>query len=125
MSLFWCLFLTFYCFGLFGIWLWVLIDDADCLKDIFNKSRYDSLDTNDWIKACWIIFLWPVTAVILYFYKGFIPTLKFIYKFFVFVFRFITYPFKLLFNVIKSKENPNREPLSDKIGKFIVKVFKL
>ena len=119
MSVFWIVFLTTYAFGLFISWLFILIDDADSIKPFFNKHYSEKLTLDEWIKVCWVLFLWPISIVIAYFKYGFIPTLKFIYKFFIFGLKFIIYPFTLLF------KNNNKEPFKDKLGKFIVKLFKL
>ncbi len=127
MNVFWSFFLTIYAVGLGLALLWLLIDDGDCVKKYFNKRpMYDKLSANDWVIILWILFLWPLSLLYAYFRYGFIPTIKFIYNFFLFGIKFLLYPFKLLFNLFKSnKPKTNKEPFKDKLGKFIVKVFKL
>ena len=121
------LIIYFIILGLF--WLatlfWLLIDEGDCyyVNAIVMEDEYDKADLNGWIKMVWISIFWPIYLIYLYLRYGFIPTVKFLWKALIFIFKFLLYPFKLAFSWIKFKK-PS-EPFRDRLGKFIVKVFKL
>lgn len=126
MSILMQIFIAIYCLGLFGLGLWLLIDGTDTLCDVFNK-RESEININDWIKTIWIVILWPLSLFILYIFKGIKPTLIFLKDAIIFILKFLLYPFNILFSYIKPlfKTKKNKEPFRDKLGKFIVKVFKL
>lgn len=126
MSNFWIIFCIIY-FGVLGMfWLIVLIDEGDMVKECFGKERYyGKLTIEEWVTVLWVSLLWPFYVIYLFFKNNIALVIaKAIWSAIKFIFKFITYPFKLLFNGIKIKRK-EREPFKDKLGKFIVKVFKL
>jgi len=97
-------------------WIMLAIGDTDVIRKVVKKPcRYDDLNTEDYIKFLWWTLFLPVVYLIKFLKYGLMPTIKFIIK-------FLAWPFKYLFSLIKIN---NKEPLKDKIGKFIVKTFKL
>lgn len=97
-------------------WIMLAVDDTDVIRKVVKKPCcHDNLDTEDYIKFLWWTLFLPVIYLFKFVKHGLVPTIKFIIKFFV-------WPFKYLFSLIKIN---NKEPLKDKIGKFIVKTFKL
>lgn len=104
---------------------------SDELDKLLHKKRekYYSdppqYNLDDFIKLLYIVILWPIWVLYLYFKFGIKPTIKFIYKFILFPIKFVIYPFKFIYSKLTKRNKQYREPFKDKLGKFIVKVFKL
>lgn len=97
-------------------WMMLAIGDTDVIRKVVKKPcRYDNLDTEDYIKFLWWTLFLPVIYLFKFIKHGLVPTIKFIIK-------FLVWPIKYLFSLIKIN---TKESLKDKIGKFIVKTFKL
>lgn len=97
-------------------WLMLAFGDTDVIRKVVKKPcRYDNLDTEDYIKFLWWNLFLPVIYLFKFIKHGLVPTIKFIIK-------FLIWPIKYLFSLIKINI---KESLKDKIGKFIVKIFKL
>jgi len=110
----------------FLVWLWVLIDEGDCVEEWLNKSP---LAAEDWIKFEWLVFIWPITILYLYFKYCFIPTLKGIWISIRYIFKFLLYPFILIYkglsSLFKNKNKIKRDPIHYRIAKWIVKKYNL
>lgn len=110
--------------------IFVLIDDTEgCyyVNYIINRDEWKKPDLNGWIKMVWLTILWPIWVTYLFFRYAFIPILKFLWKALIFMFKFLIYPFKLVYDWIKSKQKNKKtsEPLSHKIAKWIVRKYHL
>jgi len=122
------LFIYFLVLGMFwfATGMFVLIDDEEgCyyVNAAVMGDQWKKADLNGWIKMVWLSILWPLYVTYLIIRYCSIPIIKFIWEALKFIFKVLIYPFKLAFGWIKFKK-PS-EPFKDKLGKFIVKVFKL
>ena len=103
-------------------------DEVDKLLRKKRENYYSDppqYNLDDFIKLLYIVILWPIWVLYLYFKFGIKPTIKFIYKFILFSIKFVIYPFKFIYSKLIKRNKQCREPFKDKLGKFIVKVFKL
>lgn len=121
------LFIYFLILGMFwfATLFWILIDDEGCyyVNAAVMGDRWTKADLNGWVKMVWLSIFWPLYVTYLLIRYCSIPIIKFIWSALKFGFNVLIYPFKLIFSWIKIKK-PS-ELFSDKIGKFIVKTFKL
>lgn len=126
------LLIYFIFFGMFWMvtGMFALIDDDEgCyyVNAIITGDEWKKPDLNGWIKMVWLTILWPLWVTYLFFRYAFIPLLKFLWKSLIFMFKVLIYPFKLVYDWIKSKQKNKKpsEPLSYKIAKWIVHKYNL
>ena len=104
------------------------IDDAGYEKvyEIIGTRNDDKWKINDWVLVVWVSIFWPIPMLIWVFTgKRIIAIGRGLLNFFLFLIELIFFPFLFLFRFFKKNKNINKEPFKDKVGKFIVKLFKL
>lgn len=126
------LIVVFILFYALGICMSILlhIDDGgyDKVYEIIGTRNDDKWKMNDWVLIVWVSIFWPIPLLIWIFTgKRLIGICKVLINFFLFLFELIFFPFLFLFRFFKKKNNKNtiKEPFKDKVGKLIVKLFKL
>ena len=100
-----------------------MITGGEILHDSIYALKHKEIETKGlwfWSKVFWLILLWPFTIIYLFFK----PVCKILLTILKFMGCVIIYPFKLLFDLFKI-DFKNKEPLQDRIAKWLVKKYKL
>jgi hypothetical protein len=103
-------------------------DGYDKVYEIIGTRNTDKWGMNDWVLILWVSIFWPIPLLFWIFTgKRIIVICKVFINFFLFLFELIFFPFLFLFRFFKKKNNKNtiEEPFADRVGKLIVKLFKL